>query len=247
MQERDRVTGWLLDLAESDPDVVGAAVTGSHALGDADRWSDVDVVFGVDGPLDAVMRRWTGMVYRDLAAVHHWDLPSGSAVYRVFLLPGWLEVDIGFVPRERFGPRGPAWRTVFGRIGEPEAVTPADRGTLVGLAWHHAWHARVCVERGRWWQAEYWVSAARDQVLALACLRMGYPAAYARGAHLLPPGVTGPLEASLVRSLDAAELRRVLGVVVSALGVEVRGADPDLAGRLGPMLTELTTAPPADR
>lgn len=29
---------------------------------------------------------------------------------------------------------------------------------------------------GRWWQAEYWISAIRNHVITLACLRQGYPA-----------------------------------------------------------------------
>ncbi|WP_225448257.1 hypothetical protein [Streptacidiphilus sp. P02-A3a] len=55
----------------------------------------------------------------------------------------------------------------------------------------------MCVERQRWWQAEHWVSAVRDQVLALACLRLGHPTGYAKGAHLLPPELTAPLAARL--------------------------------------------------
>lgn len=69
------------------------------------------------------------------------------------------------------------------------------------LAWHHALHAGICTERGRWWQAEYWISATRDLVITLACLRLGYPAHYAKGAHLLPDDLTAPLEATLIRSL----------------------------------------------
>jgi chaperone required for assembly of F1-ATPase len=34
------------------------------------------------------------MLYWDFAAIHHRNLPSGSAVCLVFLLPGRLEVDI---------------------------------------------------------------------------------------------------------------------------------------------------------
>ena len=41
----------------------------------------------------------------------------------------------------------------------------------------------MCSERRRWWQAEYWSSGVRDQVLALACLRLGHPTSYGKGAH----------------------------------------------------------------
>jgi hypothetical protein len=94
----------------------------------------------------------------------------------------------------------------------PHCGPPPSHDHLIGLAWHHALHARVCIERRRWWQAEYWISAVRDQVIALACVRLGHPASYAKGAHLLPSRVTAPLAAALVRSLDEAELRRALDV-----------------------------------
>jgi len=96
--ERDRVRERLLEIAGGDAAVVDAAVTGSHASGGGDRWSDVDLAIAVRGEMGPALERWTGLLYREFAAVHHWDLPVGSTVYRVFLLPGWLEVDIAFTP-----------------------------------------------------------------------------------------------------------------------------------------------------
>jgi hypothetical protein len=114
VEARDRVRERLLELAEADPGVVAAAVTGSLAVGAGDRWSDVDLALAIDGELPAVLERWTGLLVRDFGALHHWDLPWGSTVFRVFLLPGCLEVDLAFTPAAEFGPRGPSWRTVFG-------------------------------------------------------------------------------------------------------------------------------------
>ena len=138
---------------------------------------------------------------------------------------------------------GPNWRTVFGHQAELDPPEPPTSGTLAGRAWHHALHARACIERRRRWQAEHWISALRDQVLALACLRLRYPVSYAKGAHLLPSALTGPLEAALVASLDPAELRRALGAAITALAAEVERTDPALAIRLNPMLTELSAPP----
>ena len=238
--EADRVRDRLLGFAEADPAITGAAVTGSRATGGGDAWSDIDLAFGVTGPLGPAMDRWTERLYRDFAAVHHWDLPAGAAVYRVFLLPGWLEVDIAFAPQAWFGPLGPNWRTVFGQAAELDQPEPPGPGTLAGRAWHHALHARACIERGRQWQAEHWISALRDQVLTLACLRLGYPASYARGAHLLPPELTTPLEPALVTSLDEEELRRALAAAISALASEIQRTDAELAARLNPMLADLS-------
>ena len=239
--ERDLIRQRLLHLAQHDPAVVAAAITGSHATDDEDRWSDIDLAFAVSDPLDAVMHRWTRQMYQDFAAVHHWDLTAGSAIYRVFLLPHCLEVDLAFSPEAEFGPRGPSWRLIFGQSTPLQAAIPSGQDEMAGLAWHHALHARISIERGRYWQAEHWIGAMRTQTIALACHRLGLPTSYAKGAHLLPADISGPLETTLVRSTDETELRRALLAAATALAAELTRTDPSLAGRLRPILTELAS------
>ncbi|NUS88837.1 MAG: hypothetical protein HOY75_40595 [Streptomyces sp.] len=238
-EERSRVRDQLLARGEADDAIVGAAFTGSYATGAEDRWSDTDLVLAVRGELAATLDRWTRWLYDELGARHHWDLPAGSRVIRVFLLPDWLELDLTFAPEAEFGPRGPQWQTVFGRTQSLEPFQDPDRNTLAGLVWHHALHARVCLRRRHWWQAEYWISAIRDHVITLACLRLGHPAAHAKGAHLLPEGVTAPLETTLVRSLTEPELGRALTAALAVATEELKRSDPALATRLCPMLAEL--------
>jgi len=76
-------------------------------------------------------------------------------------------------------------------------------------------------------------------VITLACLRLGYPAYYAKGAHLLPDDLTAPLEATLIRSLREPELRRALAATITVVTSELERSDPALAARPRPMLTEL--------
>lgn len=244
VEERDRLRGRLLARAEADEAVVGAAFTGSYAVGEGDRWSDTDLVLAVRGDLAPTLRRWTDWLHDDLDARHHWDLPVGAAVVRVFLLPDWLEVDLTFTPEAEFGPRGPQWRTLFGRPRTPEAFAPPDGDTLVGLLWHHALHARVCVERGRWWQAEHWISGLRDHVITLACLRLGHAHAYAKGAHLLPDDLSAELAGTLVRALTPTELERALTAAVGVAAAELERSRPGPAARLVPMLAELAKQRP---
>ncbi len=235
----------LLELAEKDPRITGAAVTGSAADGRQDRWSDIDLFFGVAEhvELDTILSDWSDYLYGELAALHHFDLKVPAAVYRAFLLPSCLEVDLGFTPTGRFGPRGPHFRVVFGEaVQRPQASGP-DPGHVIGLAWHHVLHARSCIERQKPWQAEYWISGIRDQVLALACRRFGEPAAYAKGADALPVAVTGELEDALVRSLALEELRRALRVAATRLLRELYETDRDQAQRLEQPIRELADLP----
>ena len=245
VEERDRVRARLLARAEADGAVVGAAFTGSYATGDADRWSDTDLVLGVRGTeVGATLDAWTAWLRDDFGALHHWDLPVGPAsVVRVFLLPGWLELDLTFAPEAEFGPRGPQWHTIFGAPRSLPPFAPPRHTTVTGLAWHHALHARVSIERERWWAAEYWIGQLRGHLIELACLRLDLPTAHAKGAHLLPDETSTPLAVTLVRTLTALELRRALHAAVTLFASELAYLDVELAAMLGPALAEIPGVP----
>jgi hypothetical protein len=239
VEERDAVRALLLARAEEDEAIVGAAWTGSHAVAGGDRWSDTDLVLAVRGDLARVIARWSQWIDDEFGIRHYWDLPSGVSVVRVFLLPKWIELDLTFAPEEDFGARGPQWQTIFGEASTRQSFPAPDPEQLFGLLWHHCLHAWICLRRGRRWQAEQWISAARDHTITLACLRLGLPAAHAKGAHLLPDEVTLPLEQTLVADLSEPELRRALTATIAAATAELRRSDPGLADGLKPMLAEL--------
>jgi predicted nucleotidyltransferase len=240
-RERDSIRALLLERARADDRITGAAITGSTAQDAHDRWSDIDLFFGVaEGtePKD-VQREWSEFVYAELGAVHHFDLEVPTAIYRAFLLPTCLEIDLAFTPAAEFGPLGPNFRPVFGKVTTPPRRVPPTSGHLIGLAWHHVLHARICIERGKPWQAEFWISGIRDEALTLACLRLGFPTAYAKGVDLLPPAVTAEWEGAFVRDLSPAELRRALRAATDGLRSELGQTDPALARRLEAPLSEL--------
>lgn len=161
--DRDRVRGRLLELAEEAPDVAAAAITGSYVADGGDAWSDIDLAFGIRGDVASALAKWKDVLYGEFGAIHDWDLPWGSTVYRVFLLPDWLQVDIAFIPESDFGPRGPNWRTVFGEALEPQQPGLPSRDELIGWAWVLARHAHTSIQRGKPWQAEWSISGVRDK------------------------------------------------------------------------------------
>jgi hypothetical protein len=116
------------------------------------------------------------------------------------------------------------------------------RRSSARLSWHHVLHARICIERNKLWQAEYWISGVRDHALTLACLRFGQPARYAKGVDGLPSEVTTRFEDALVRALTPSELWRALGVAAAQLLRELWEADADLARRLESPLLKLAPA-----
>lgn len=244
---RDRLLERLLTRARQDRRIIGAAITGSAAGGGADRWSDIDLYFGVaaEAGLDEVLADWSSFMYQDLGALHHFDLHAGAAVYRAFLLPDCLEVDLAFAPASAFGARGPQFRAVFGEPKKLPFASGPDRDYVIGLAWHHVLHARISIERGRAWQAEYWISGVRDHALTLACLRHDLPAVYAKGTHALPVELATSFADALVRSLDPPELRRALAAATALLLREVRAVDRPVADKLAQPLSDLASLPEA--
>jgi predicted nucleotidyltransferase len=227
--------------ARADKRITGAALTGSAARDAEDRWSDIDLAFGIGdaAQLQAALSDWTDRMYRDHQALHHVDVVVGATVYRVFLLANTLQVDLAFSPAEEFGARAPTFRLLFGASVDMPQIQPPKAAYLIGLAWLHALHARSCIERGRTWQAEYMISAVRDHALALASLRYGLPAVEGRGMDRLPREVSAAFEGALVRTLEADELRRSLAMAIEGLLRETRHADLDLAARLEAPLKEL--------
>ena len=242
VDDRDRVHDRVLEMASIDPRVVAAAVVGGLAEGGGDRWSDLDLTFAVADavPLSEVLADWTEELAAEFDAAHLFDLPAGPSIYRVFLLPGCLQVDLSFTPAAAFGARGPRFRLLFGNAVDLPQAPPLSANDLFGLGVHHAVRARFCIERSRCWQAEYWVSGVRDQALALACRRHGLAVAEGRGFDDLPADVLARLEEALVRSLQPEELRRALASAVSGLVRESAEA-ADLAASVDTQLREISS------
>ena len=241
VEGRERLRAALVSAAGADERITGAALTGSAALGAEDRWSDIDLAFGVaaEADLGQVIADWTGLMYTGHGAVHHLDIVSRRTVYRVFLLASTLQVDLAFAPAADFGATAPTFRLLFGTaVQQPPSAAPGA-ADLVGMGWLYALHARSSLARGRVWQAEYMISGVRDHVLALACLRHGVPAVQGRGMDKLPPAATAAIAGALVRSLAVSELGRAFRVATEGLIAETGQVDADLADRLAGTLREL--------
>jgi len=233
-QEREQIRGELVAAARADGRIGGAAHLGSMALGELDRWSDIDLALclapGAD--LNDVLLDWTACLYRDHSAVAHYDLKRGDILYRVFLLDNTLQVDISFWPSAKLRAIGPKFNLIFGDAAEPLPAPEPDSNDLIGMAWLYALHARSSVARSRLLQAEYMLSGMRDSVLALACKRLGVASVQGRGLDDLPEQQRARAVECLARSLEPVELKRALRLTVEILLEEVRYATPDMATRL---------------
>jgi hypothetical protein len=240
VEQRDALRERLLRLAEEDERVVAGAAVGSLAVDGGDRFSDLDLTFGITDHVSVgdVLNDWTRTLIDELDAVHLADLARGPTIYRVFLLPDALQFDLSMTPAAQFRPAGPRFRLLFGETapgdaeapkppvaGELSIPTPAVASDIFGWGVIYALHARACVERGRVWQAEHYVGAVRDHALSLACLGQGLPAVQARGYDDLSADTLARFDDAHVGAVDSDALRRALTASVLALmreGAEAR-------------------------
>jgi hypothetical protein len=242
VEQRNALRDDVLRLAKEDERVVAGAAIGSLALGGGDRFSDLDLTFGVAGevPVAAVLDDWTRTLVAECGAVQLTELERGPTVYRVFLLPDALQFDLSMTPAEWFRPAGPRWRTLFGETAEGELPpTAPDPHDLFGWGVIYALHSRSCIERERLWQAEHYVGAVRDHALSLACIREGLPALQARGYDDLPPETLARFADTHVAAPEPSALRPALAASLRALLREGEAAHLPHAAVVGERLAEL--------
>src|SRR5436190_14787014 len=237
--DRERLRDSVLERARADTRILAGAIVGSLADSDGDPWADLDLTFGVaDGvSLGRVLEDFTHPLVEDFDAIPLFDLPSGATIYRVFVLPGALQFDLSFTPASEFAALGPKFRLLFGDAVQRPHPEPPPAAQLFGYGVHHALRARACVERGRYWQAEYWISALRDHALTLACRARGLPASYGRGFDDVPDDVRRRPRPALPTALTRDELLRALTAAIDLLLSESTEI-PDLAASLEPRLRE---------
>jgi len=252
VEQRDALRERVLRLAEADERVVAGAAVGSLAVDDGDRFSDLDLTFGIADHVrvNEVLDDWASRLIDGLDAVPLADLERGPTIYRVFLLPDALQLDLSMTPAALFRPAGPRFRLLFGETGAggPEVPappgdlfipTPTLAGDLFGWGVIYALHARACIERRRLWQAEHYVGAVRDHALSLACLRHGLPAVQGRRYDDLPPETLARFAATHVGTVEPAVLRTALAASVLALMQEGGEAELHFATVVAERLAEL--------
>ena len=239
--ERERLRRGLVAAARRDPNLCGAAHTGSGAASRLDRWSDIDLALCLDPQAspEQVIADWTDGLYRNHGAVAHVDMMRGATLFRVFLLGNTLQVDVAFWRTEDFAAIGPNFALVFGEAREPRHPPAPNPMALAGMAWLYGLHVRSSLARGRTLQAEYMLSGMRTHVGELACLRCGVTPHQGRGLDDLPLLERERAAACIPRSLDVSELKRAFQHTMQGLLQELEHVDHAMAARLSGPLREI--------
>ena len=96
VEQRDALRDRVLRLGDEDERVVAGAAVGSLAVDGGDRFSDLDLTFGIADhvPVADVLDDWSRTLTDDFGAVQLIDLERAPTIYRVFLLPDALQFDL---------------------------------------------------------------------------------------------------------------------------------------------------------
>ncbi len=239
--DRERIRAGIIAHARTDQRITGGALTGSASVDREDAYSDIDLAFGVKSAADVgpALDDFTAYMRNANDVVDMVDVPSGSWIYRVFLLANTLQVDLAFAPASDFGARAKTFRLLFGDAAKPPYAPLPTVHWLIGYAWLYALHVRSALARGKLWQAEYMLSAMRDQALALACLRHGTNPREGRGMDELPEELRDRFAAALVREIAPDEIARAFRAATALATDEARRADAALADRIAPVMHAL--------
>ena len=207
----------IVDRASNDDRITSAALVGSLTTDQADEWSDVDLTFGIEGDsIDEVATDLTSWLCERHRASVLLDFPVEETLYRVFLLPDSLQLDLSFTPGGRARSAGPRFQQLFGEH-VVTASTPVDPNELAGWAILHCLSSRTCIARGKLWQALHSVNELRDLILNMHCAQADLPVGFGRSFDELPAHILERFDDTLPKTIEPTELARALSANIREL------------------------------
>jgi predicted nucleotidyltransferase len=209
---RREVYESILNQSREDPSIISAAIIGSAAAGTKDRWSDIDLTFELTAGIKPgeVLSKWTNYLSEKFAGEMLLDLWLEETVYRVFLLPAYLQVDLSFSPNGKFYAVGPHFKLLYGQISEHRQIPELDADLYRSWIVHHLIRSYFCIQRNKLWQAHFWMNESRNYIMDLECNRNGFGSSHGRSYHLLNQELKAELEETLISKFSIGELSRKL-------------------------------------
>ncbi|WP_405207230.1 hypothetical protein [Aquimarina sp. LLG6339-5] len=227
IKERIEVQELIIDFAKSNSKIIDCAIVGSESVGNNDQWSDIDLTFGYEDKADIenILREWSKMMLERFSANILFDISFGESIYRVFLLPNALQVDLSFTPSEYFGAITNRFKLIFGKQKEKEFKSLPEINDIVGYAILFALKTRTSIERKNYWQAEYYLSKSRENVMVLKCLKENLNPFDGRGFDELPVDFLLQIQNALIIELNRPNLQNGLKTLTQILIEELSSID----------------------
>lgn len=219
IEERKRVQDFLITKAKADQRISDAAIVGSESIGANDQWSDIDLSFGIkEGfSISKVIDDWTSILETECSAGQLLDVTYQNSIFRVFLLPNCLQIDLSFTPASKFGAITDNFLLLFGQQKETSKQQPPNPQDVYGYALLYTLKIKRAIERTRYWQAFHYLNTCRQYVQQLACLKHQITPFDAKGFDDLPLALLSNLQRTIPQSIEEEDLRMALDCIVECL------------------------------
>lgn len=246
VDERDGIRTALVERANQDPAITGAALVGSAARDAEDGWSDIDLVLqlGPDADESGVVREWSEYLSRLSPVADTFDMFAGGIRYRVYLLESSLQIDLSFWPYDQFRATEAPFRLLFGTPGTPTQPGYPDLDRTIGMGWLYVLHARSAAARDKLWQATMMLDELRGTIVTLMCIRSDLPYWHGRGVDQLSSDDRSKLELSRATRITTADLDGSRCKLTRLFLEEIRHLDKARADRLQPAFDQLAVPLP---
>lgn len=260
-EQRQECLDRLLAALEADDRIAGVVIVGSGAVGFADCYSDIDlsVVVAVEEDTEPAFREWKQRVEALFDVLWYAEAIYGPNNFlHLFLLDGFLELDMGILSLSNLAARREHWRVAFDRSGEieqamrtsweqrPRRDVPTTYQRRLNSIWHFIMRAAVAVRRGQPWAALHELEQIRNRTVELAGLDTGLENRDFRDMHHMPEAFLSKLEQTLVCSTEPQAILEALKAATRCFFGQAKRLDEafDLRGaaRLEAKMTEYLSA-----
>ena len=242
VQDRQDAFEYILSVSKECDKIVSLVQVGSGAIGFHDDRSDLDFVAALDkgeSMLEVMeyMRRRISekyeLIYFKQAEQRH---------LQVYLLPGLLEIDIGYGGYEHAAARKPSFKVLYDRTGTVEQKMRSslewmddsiygekrkrDAEAACDSAWAHLMHAAVAIRRGNYLRALGELESGRRQYLDLLGDRYRLESDRNRELDKLPEHEKAAIMRTYVTGEGPETLWTSLLALTELLYKELEGSEP---------------------
>lgn len=221
---RSKVQGSIITFAEKDERITDCAIVGSESIGENDKWSDIDLTFGVheEADISQILLDWNELMAQQFEANVLFDLAFRESIYRVYLLPNALQIDLSFTPTKHFGAITDKFKLLFGEEKSRQSKPLPEPPTIFGFAVLYALKTRCSIEREKYWQAHYYLEQFKESIMTLKCLSENLNPFDGRGYDELPDLFLDQVQSSLIASPNRHDLGESLKVLTKILIAEIK-------------------------
>lgn len=222
IQDRNYVQNLIIELSKNDTRITDCAIVGSESVGENDKFSDIDLTFGVknDINISQILNEWNDLMSERFDANVLFDLPYEESIYRVYLLPNALQVDLSFTPHKNFGAITTRFKLLFGQSSEREQKRPPELPNVFGYCVLYALKSRCSTERKKYRQSFHYLNELRNNLMILKCLTLKTNPFDGRSYDELPISFLNKIKRTLAKDVKQSDLNNSLKNLTTILTEE---------------------------